>query len=459
MSIPSGLVPARNLRDESARVAACVTRAAVVRLGRGEGRTLPGRIAEQLSPGILTRASHAVQRVVLVSGTNGKTTTTALLSAALRASGRRVLSNATGSNLHQGLVTAVVCGKWPADDAVLEVDEAVLPRAIEELGPDVVVLLNLSRDQLDRHHEVRSLGSSWRRAVGRLPQSATVIAACEDPLVAYVAEAAPNRVLVAGERPWRGRDHALCPSCAGLLGPVGDGHWPRQQCLKCGWAPEAPTLTVAPSVHGARVQGFGGDRELRVPIQAPGYLLDASLAWAAAVTLGVPGAVAAAGVASVREVQARYARAPWAGATVRLLLAKNPAGWDEALAVSAAAPGAAVVAINGRIPDGKDTSWLWDVEMQALAHRPVVVASGDRVDDAAVRLAAAGTRVAVRRRLADALDLAASFGTEVDVFADYTSFQEARRLLSLTRSGSATRSRASSPTDASVSDQAGPVPR
>jgi UDP-N-acetylmuramyl tripeptide synthase len=142
----------------------------VIRLtGHGQGATFPGLLAERVAPGITRRRAGRLERVALVSGTNGKTTTTAMLTAALAAEGRRVATNASGSNLYRGLTTAMLEAGPAAQDGVLEVDEAVLPLAIDELRPRLVVLLNLTRDQLDRHHEVQGLAARWRAAVGRLP--------------------------------------------------------------------------------------------------------------------------------------------------------------------------------------------------------------------------------------------------------------------------------------------------
>jgi lipid II isoglutaminyl synthase (glutamine-hydrolysing) len=402
--------------------------AAIRSTGRWQGGSLPGVLAERCAPGITRRRAACLNRAVLVSGTNGKTTTTAMVAAALAGDGRPVVSNGSGSNLWRGLTTALLGADARARDAVLEVDEAVLARAADQLRPDVVVLLNLTRNQLDRHHEVQRLAAHWRAAVGRLPAAATVIADGGDPRVAWAAEAAPRTVLVGLQGRRLGRDGAGCPVCGGLLGQAGSG---RYRCRQCGWSPPAPTVVVERQGHHIRLHGFGSGHRGRLTVATDGQALDVAAAWAAATWLGADPERSLAVIAGLGTVQDRYAELSWRGSRLRLLLAKNPAGWDEALAAARDPGGAAVVAVNGGGPDGRDTSWLWDVDMGALRRRPLVVATGARAEDVALRLEVAGVACTLVRPLRAAIGRAAGRGSgrRVDLFADYTSFQQARRLL------------------------------
>jgi UDP-N-acetylmuramyl tripeptide synthase len=397
----------------------------VIRLsGRGGGATLPGLLLERTIPGVLHRAAVPFERVALISGTNGKTTTTAMLAAALSTGRLPVATNASGSNLRRGLVTALLSADSRATDAVLEVDEAVLPAAIDELRPRLVVLLNLSRDQLDRHHEVNGLAERWRAALGRMPADGVVVANATDPRVAHAAEGAPRTLLVELEEAARGRDDALCPSCGRpRTGPRTQRHEP---CEGCGWAPGQAAVELQRSGSMLRLRTSDGDRKADLAVATDGYAIDLGAAWLGAVALGTDPDRALAAVANVGSVQDRYAEYRWHDTWVRLLLAKNPAGWDEAL--EAGEPShAAVVAVNGFGPDGRDTSWLWDVDMGRLRSRPLVVATGDRAEDVALRLHLAGVRCELRRPLAAALRLAGR--RPVDLFADYTSFRAASRLV------------------------------
>ncbi|HEX9342260.1 MAG TPA: MurT ligase domain-containing protein [Actinomycetota bacterium] len=412
-------------RDQLARLVARTARRSIRISGRGQGSTLPGRLAERVSPGVLARAAKGLDPLVLVSGTNGKTTTTALLSAALRAAGHRVVTNATGSNLRSGLTSALVCHRGPADCAVLEVDEATMPRVVGDLRPNLLVLLNLSRDQLDRYHEVRSVGAAWRTAATRLGSHARVVAVDHDPLVCYAAQGAPEAVMVGVSGAHLGRDHAGCPACGDLLG----SNRGRAACPGCQWQPGPRQVEAFRQGSLVRLRGLGEQVHLSLPVASPGYAANATAAWAAAVTLGVDATAAARAIAGVKVVEARYAEVGWRGRTVRLLLAKNPAGWDEVLAAVAGSERPAVVSLEAGIPDGRDTSWFWDVDIRALRNRPVVVASGSRARDVALRLGVAGVNYEVEPRLDRALALAGGKGGALDLLADYTSFQAARRLV------------------------------
>jgi UDP-N-acetylmuramyl tripeptide synthase len=188
-------------------------------------------------------------------------------------------------------------------------------------------------------------------------------------------------------------------------------------------------VRAALTPSGVRLEGFGASREASLPVASPGYAANVAAAWAAAVTLGVEPAVAIEAIAGVQVVESRYADLAWRGRTVRLLLAKNPAGWDDVLAGVAASSRPAVVSINAGIPDGRDTSWIWDVDMRSLGGRSVVVASGARAEDIALRLAVAGLDPAVEPDLERALVRACGDGGSVDLLGDYTSFQAARRLI------------------------------
>jgi UDP-N-acetylmuramyl tripeptide synthase len=419
---PTGAI---SLRDRLAVLLARCTRWAIRVTGSGAGSTLPGRLAERVAPGVLGHATHGLRPVVLVSATNGKTTTTALITAALRAAGHQVMTNPGGSNLRRGLTTAALCDRGAADCAVLEVDEATLPTVLEELDPDMLVLLNLSRDQLDRYYEVHSLASRWRAAAGRLRPGTTVVAVDHDPLVCHVAQAASEAVTVglADARP--GRDAAGCPACGELL----DFGGAAPSCPACGWRPPPRQVRAERTAPGIRLEGLGRDAEASVPVPSPGYAADVAAAWAAAVRLGVPSPVAIRAISGVGVVESRYAEVTWRRRTVRLLLAKNPAGWDDALETLGQSTRPAVISVNSGIPDGRDPSWIWDADMEKLRGCRLAVASGARAEDVAMRLVVAGLEPVVERRLERALLLATREGEAVDLLADYTSFQAARRLI------------------------------
>lgn len=346
------------------------------RFGAGSGSVAGGHAGLALDPALLEHLA-AGRRVALVSGTNGKTTTTRLLAVAIEGVLGRAATNATGSNMPAGHVTALAAAP-PAAPAVLEVDEGYVPRLCAALSPEVVVLLNLSRDQLDRTSEVRMVANKWRAALAASPETA-VVANADDPLVTWAASAAARATWVGAGLSWRG-DSVGCPACEGRveLPSAGDAGW----SCPCGFV--RPALDV--DLVGEEVLLAGG-RRLPVVLALPGRFnrANAVMAAAAAVTMGATWEEALERIASVEEVAGRFSVLSVGGCTARVMLAKNPAGWRELLDLVCPGTRPIVVGINARIADGRDPSWLWDVPFERLRGR-TVVATGERCRDLSVRL-------------------------------------------------------------------------
>jgi lipid II isoglutaminyl synthase (glutamine-hydrolysing) len=402
-------LPARTrLAIAAARLAATVSRRA--RIGRGG--VIGGRVALKLDPAALHRLGRD-RTVVLVTGTNGKTTTALMLSRILAHLGP-VAANADGANMPDGVLAALAT--YPqAPFAVLEVDENYVPAVAEELRPACLVLLNLSRDQLDRVGEVRATERELRAVVTRLPGT-TVIANCDDPLVTSAALASPRPLWVGAGLGWHA-DAVACARCGEAVRRVGaDWH-----CV-CGLARPAPSWTLT----GDCLETPGGGR-LELSLRLPGRAnaANAAVAVATAEHLGIPPEAAVARLRSISDVAGRYRRARVAGHSVRLLLAKNPAGWRETLPLlDSRAP--VVIAVNSREADGRDMSWLWDVPFEQLRGRPVV-AAGERASDLAVRLTYAEVPHTMSR---DPLAPIAAFPTEsVELIANYTAFRDLQQRL------------------------------
>jgi UDP-N-acetylmuramyl tripeptide synthase len=383
-------------------------------LGRAGG-VLGGRVALAIDPGLLAGLAGP-RSVALVSGTNGKTTTTAMLAAAFRVRSRPAW-NGTGANMPDGALAALLDDP-EADSAVLEVDEGYLPNVIAETRPDFVVLLNISRDQLDRVGEVRSVVRRIRAALLASPHT-TVIANAGDPLVVAAAQATPHRIWVAPPSTWR-HDGVTCLLCDGHIDPAE----PTWRCSGCGLTRPAADWTVSEDGLLAGPEGFCRQMRLRLPGTA--NLVDAAFAVAAAAAYGVAAEQAVEAVAELDEVAGRYRSFPRTDGETRLLLAKNPAGWAETLTVLESSPGAVVIAVNAREADGRDPSWLWDVPFERLRGRRVT-ASGDRAADVAVRLAYAEVAHDV---VADPVAAVRRVRGRVEVAADYTAFLAARARLS-----------------------------
>lgn len=357
-------------------------------LRRGRGEALHGRVLLALYPAALAHLSVG-RDIVLVSGTNGKTTTTAFLAARLAAvSGEGVSTSRSGANMPGGIAAALAAAPRHRL-AVLECDEMYLPRMLRELQPRAVVLLNLSRDQLHRTGEVRKVAGLWHEALTDCP--ATVVIDRDDPFLEYAVSRA-RTVLRVGFGGRRHPDAAVCPACGDLLDwTVGDYRCP------CGLGTTPVDVVAARALSGPQ--------------------RNAVLALATIGTLGyqVPADQAGDAVAHAPD---RVTDLTLAGRQVPIRLAKNPESWRSALA-AVTAP-SVVLAVNARGIDGRDTSWLWDIDFSALRGRQVVC-TGDRRADIAYRLHVHGVAVEVQPTVAAAV---ATLPDPVAVIASYTAFQD-----------------------------------
>lgn len=425
---------------------------------------IAGHVVPRIAPGALRDVSRRLPSgSVVVSATNGKTTTTRLLAHLLTCGGARVLHNRAGANMLTGLYAAVaggtsLSGQPRADTGIFEVDEATLPDVLRHVHPRVLLLHNIFRDQLDRYGEVSFVASLWRTAVARLPAGATLLLNADDPLVAGLAEHAPAaNVLFYGLDDARlgsatlphAADARLCPHCGAALAysRVFYGHLGHYRCTRCAF--QRPT----PHVSATRVELLGEDGA-SVDLQAPGgpvslsvrlpglyNVSNATAAVAAALALDLPRDVIVRGVESFTAAFGRLERIRVEDREVFLALVKNPVGFTEVLRMLLTDPGlrTLLLVINDRFADGTDVSWLWDVEFERLAGRVnVAVCAGLRAADMAVRLKYAGVapqRIRVdddpQRALEAALE-AAEPGETVYVLPTYTAMLEIRRVLQRT---------------------------
>jgi lipid II isoglutaminyl synthase (glutamine-hydrolysing) len=386
--------------------------------GRGDGSVIGGVLGLRVEPELL-RLLAAGRQVVLVTGTNGKTTTTRLITAALGALGQEVASNAFGANMEAGLASAL--GRAPdAPYAVLETDERYLPAVIEATHPRVVVLLNLSRDQMDRAAEIWLVARRWREALAKA-EGCLVVANADDPLIAWAAWTAPRVTWVAAGQRWH-EDSWCCPECGSHLRRDELG-W---RCGECGFARPSTRWVLS---DDSVIDDSGQLRELKLALPGRANASNAVIALAVASYFGADVGAALPRLREVKSVAGRYTQVERHGRLVRLLLAKNPAGWLEAFDVLAPSPGPVLLAVNAQTPDGKDTSWLWDVDYRVLRGRPVFVA-GERRLDLAVRLEADQIPFELVDGIDDAVGRIAA--GELDVIANYTAFQQIRAILGRT---------------------------
>jgi UDP-N-acetylmuramyl tripeptide synthase len=281
----------------------------------------------------------------------------------------------------------------------------------------VVVLLNLSRDQMDRAAEIWLVARRWREALAAAP-GCRAVANADDPLIAWAAAGAREVTWVAAGQRWH-EDSWCCPQCGSHLRRDELG-W---RCGECGFA-RPPARWVLDG--GSVVDAAGMVHELALTLPGRANRSNAVMALAVADFFGVGPGQALSALRTVTSVAGRYSLVERRGRQLRLLLAKNPAGWLEAFDVLARGPQPVLLAVNARVPDGKDTSWLWDVDYRLLRGRPVLV-TGERRVDLAVRLEADQ----VPFELVDGVDAAVDRVPpgHLDVIANYTAFQHIRAAL------------------------------
>ena len=420
--------------------------------GRGGGTTLPGKLLWKVDPGAIDRlAARLKEGSVVVSATNGKTTTTAMVAEILRPS-VRVAHNSSGANLVSGVASTLLHSAG-ADLGLFEVDEAALPEVARRLRPKALLLGNLFRDQLDRYGELEILAERWRETVAALPDARLIVNG-DDPQVGDLAHAHRDAIVFGVDDPRRARpalqhaaDSKYCVRCgtpyeyaAAYVGHLGD-----YTCPNCGHT--RPTLQVAAreielhSLDGASFRLDAPAGSVSVELALPGLynVYNAVGAAALALALESPLPDVKAGLERFSAAFGRFERIVVGDRRVLMLLIKNPAGANEVIRtlVEAAPPTTvAVVALNDAIADGRDVSWIWDVDFEPLlAGIDRVVVTGSRAAELALRFGYGGLardRIEVVPRLEAALDRGLELipvGGELIVLPTYTAMLALRRIV------------------------------
>lgn len=444
----SGLVAVRDRAAAGlARAAGTVSRV----VGAGGGSSLPGLVVERLSPGYVRRRTAGLPGgVVLVSGTNGKTTTASMLRLILRANGVVTAGNETGANLGRGVAAALLTAPPEARMGVFEVDEAALPAVVRDVSPRLLVLTNVFRDQLDRYGETETVARLLRRAAQAAPADAIVLANADDPLLwqsvgpqrpVGFGVGMPEQTNGTGDSPaGAAGEPETCPACGAdvvhLTRTV--AHLGRVRCDACGWAsaePEYPAVVTGSSgVRRMRLEVAGQPVEVALGGLHNAYNVAAAMG--AADLLGVPLRRSADALGTFRPRFGRAEELTVDGEPVWLLLMKNPAGAGAVIDQVVTDPGigSAVVAVSDQIADGRDISWIWDADFEALARwgRPLVP-SGRRAADVAVRLKYAGAEPLpaepAARAAVGVARAAAPANPGVAILATYTAMLDVRQAL------------------------------
>jgi lipid II isoglutaminyl synthase (glutamine-hydrolysing) len=425
--------------------------------GRGGGTTLPGRVLLRLAPDAIARLGAGLDGgTTIVSATNGKTTTAGMIAALLAADGRQPVHNRAGSNMTWGVATALL--EQRGREGLFEVDEAWLPRVVEQLDPATIVLGNLFRDQLDRYGEMEALADEWAKTVAARAGRTALVLNADDPLIADLGRDA-------GERPREGvvyfgiedasqalpeLQHAFdakhCRRCGHPYAyeRAFVGHLGHYSCPNCG--AERPRPQVAATA--IELLGMGGSRstvrtpageiQLRLPLPGLYNVYNALGAVAAGLRLGVAPERITAALGGMRAAFGRVETIAVAGKPVSILLIKNPAGANEVLRTLRLEAGGEPIdlwiALNDRIADGRDVSWVWDADFELLAGAVRrVVCAGTRAPEIALRLKYAGWptgSIEVVPGIEASLDRAvAAAPGRLFALPTYTALMELRKLL------------------------------
>ncbi|MDP9236908.1 MAG: MurT ligase domain-containing protein [Chloroflexota bacterium] len=430
-------------------------------LGRGGGTAIAGLVAERVDPRIVRRlTAQAGHGAIAVTGTNGKTTTTLMLSAIATRAGLRPLHNRTGSNLMRGVAAmlveqATVVGAIPEAArrlAVLEVDEATLPEIVRAASPRVIVFTNLFRDQLDRYGEADTVAKAWERALAGASAETTLVLNADDPAVAHLGRSAPGRVLyygiddraAAGDGDEHASDFRTCLECGNELAYTITfyghlGHWRCTNCANARPSPAISVTRVSPGEDRTMLTLTHDDTgmEIALPLSGLYNAYNALAAAAGAIALGLPSDAIVAAIGGFSAAFGRQERFEVEGRDVQVLLGKNPTGLNQVLRAIAAQPGRKrlLFFLNDGIADGRDISWIWDTDYETL--RPQadwVLAAGQRAEDLALRLkyAGFGDEIEIQHDTAAALRRALAItptGATLHVVPTYTAMLEVRELL------------------------------
>ncbi|MFL5824920.1 MAG: MurT ligase domain-containing protein [Thermoleophilaceae bacterium] len=433
-------------------VAAARASKALSRVARRGGTTLPGRVLLRMEPKAIDRLGERLAGgSVLVSATNGKTTTASMLSSALERAGRDLVHNRAGSNMNWGIATALLEADARRDQlGLFEVDEFWLPEMARALDPQLLLLSNLFRDQLDRYGELDLIADRWAAVVAERAGRARFVLNADDPLVADLGRDRESVVYFGMEDDSHSlaelehaSDSKRCRNCGHeyVYDAVYLAHMGRYHCPNCGRRRPEPSVAATrvelDGMRGSRVhmRTPQGPLELELPLPGLYNVYNALAATTAALELGVSPAGVKAGLESFAGAFGRVERIELSGHELLILLVKNPAGANEVLRTLALEDGQLDlwIALNDRIADGRDISWVWDADFELIAPRlRRVTCSGTRAEEMALRLKYAGVAAPIRtdRDLARSLDAAVADAEGVlYALPTYTALLDLRDLL------------------------------
>jgi lipid II isoglutaminyl synthase (glutamine-hydrolysing) len=405
--------------------------------GLGNGSTWPGHIAIKLKPDFIKNIIEKSKiKIILVTGTNGKTTTTKILQSILEFDHQKVFINHSGANLLNGVASSLIqkcnfSGNLNYDYAIFEVDENALTQVSQQLIPDYIISLNLFRDQLDRYGEVNTIAKNWKKIYEKLNKTKFILNA-DDPLIAFLGNGLKSKVYYFGlddikyqtREKQHSADSVLCPKCGTKLifemiffSPLG-----KWKCLNCGL--QRPLLKL--------------DKAGSYPLLGTYAVYDTLAAVLTAKLLKVKDERIENALNDFKPAFGRQEEIPSNGRKVQVFLSKNPTSFNESLkTINRHQPKNLLIVLNDRIPDGTDISWIWDVDFEILLHRNIkLYLAGDRAYDLALRVKYAAQRLKTDYILFEDLNEAVKkslqntpVGNKLYVLPTYSAMLEVRKIL------------------------------
>ncbi|MDP3724578.1 MAG: MurT ligase domain-containing protein [bacterium] len=376
-------------------------------IGQGSGTALPGLLALNIDPTFLhTGLKQLKDDCIVISGTNGKTTTAQMVRAVMKPPHQSLLMNKEGSNLLRGIASSIIehsrlDGHIQASLGLFELDEATLPLLLDIQPPRILVLLNLFRDQLDRYGEVDLIRKKWADAIKKLPTETRLVLNADDPLVASLGKGWSNVVFfgiddvsAASEKPASHLDVRACPSCGGKLAMRNffASHLCHYQCQKCSFHRPKPDIAAIHIIsNGLEETDIGvvihGKRQrLTIPIPGLPAVYSTLATCAVAHILELDKTVVLDALRALPRPFGRWERIEINGQKILLILIKNPAGASAVLDTLAGTKhNTLLLALNDNLADGTDVSWIWDTPFEKLPGAKRVIVTGTRANDLALR--------------------------------------------------------------------------
>lgn len=348
----------------------------------GSGATWPGHIALTANKKFIRESLiKSKTKIILVAGTNGKTTTSSLLETILTENKKTVFRNTSGANLLNGIASSIIInsnvfGKLNYDYSIFEVDENTLPLALEELSPRYIILLNLFRDQLDRYGELNSISLKWKNAIAKMSKSTKLILNANDPQIAYLGTGSQALYFGLNEKKEgkkipNNADSVFCPRCDSPLSfsNLYFSHIGKWKCTRCSF--NNPEINISEAPH--------------YPVSGTYNKFNILASVLLAKEIGLTISEIKQGLLKFKPAFGRQEELERNGKKIKIFLSKNPTSFNESLRSIKRAKRILLV-LNDRIPDGRDVSWIWDVDFENLLSSPEIIVSGDRAYDLGLRL-------------------------------------------------------------------------